>query len=273
MIRTLSSSSTCPYAPDMAPAVLAALARALRLTQDERDPLFPLAGQPPSPRPGTPVHVSSGVLHLLDRLVDTPAPVTDDLGTVLVQNRMSALVSGPMAGRTGHGHNAVRSWFTRPEDRAGVPVEDWQPHSRTHAADLRATVGRRGDDVDVRSLLAALLAAGEEFAALWAEHEVGVRRADAKPVIHPEVGLLDLLCERLTSDVDGSRLVVLPPAAGHGLPGETGPAVGDRHPGPAPRSLTSPRDSPPVRTRGFRILPGPGRPESSVKRARATGAG
>jgi hypothetical protein len=32
--------------------------------------------------------------------------------------------------------------------------------------------------------------------------------------LHPEVGLLDLLCERLTSDVDGSILVVLHPRPG-----------------------------------------------------------
>jgi len=47
-----------------------------------------------------------------------------------------------------------------------------------------------------------------------AQREVAVRRSDAKRIVHPEVGLLDLLCERLTSDVDGSTLVVLHPRPG-----------------------------------------------------------
>lgn len=62
--------------------------------------------------------------------------------------------------------------------------------------------------------MADLLVASPEFAALWAEHEVAVRRSDAKRIIHPDVGLLDLLCEHLTSDVDGSTLVVLHPRPG-----------------------------------------------------------
>ena len=63
-------------------------------------------------------------------------------------------------------------------------------------------------------MVADLLTASPEFAALWPEHEVAVRRSDAKRLIHPEVGLLDLLCEHLTSDVDGASLVVLHPGPG-----------------------------------------------------------
>ncbi len=105
-------------------------------------------------------------------------------------------------------------WFTDPQLRSRFPQEDWTTLSRTHAADLRATFGRRGSDADVQSLVADLLAASPEFAALWAEHEVSVRRSDAKRIIHPEVGLLDLLCEHLTSDVTGYSLVVLHPRPG-----------------------------------------------------------
>jgi transcriptional regulator with XRE-family HTH domain len=200
--------------PHPSPAVLTALARALRLTEDERDHLFHLAGQPAPARYSAGPHVSPGVLYLLDRLVDTPAFVVDDLGTALIQNRMSRLVSGDHTTRTGRERNAVWRWFTDPESRARIPEQDWPAHSRSHAADLRATVGRRGGDADVQTLVADLIAGSPEFAALWAEHEVAVRRSDAKRIVHPEVGLLDLLCERLTSDVDGSTLVVLHPRPG-----------------------------------------------------------
>jgi hypothetical protein len=200
--------------PHPSPAVLTALARALRLTEDERDHLFHLAGQPAPARYSAGPHVSPGVLYLLERLVDTPAFVVDDLGTALIQNRMSRLVSGDHTTRTGRERNAVWCWFTDPESRARIPEQDWPAHSRSHAADLRATVGRRGGDADVQTLVADLIAGSPEFAALWAEHEVAVRRSDTKRIVHPEVGLLDLLCERLTSDVDGSTLVVLHPRPG-----------------------------------------------------------
>lgn len=200
--------------PHPSPAVLSALARALRLTEDERDHLFHLAGQPTPARYSTGPHISPGVLYLLDRLVDTPALVVDDLGTALMQNRMSKLVSGDHTTHTGHNRYAVWRWFTDGGSRAHIPEQDWPALSRSHTADLRAAAGRRGDDADVRTLVADLTAASPQFAALWAEHEVAVRRSDAKRVNHPEVGLLDLLCERLTSDVDGSTLVVLHPRPG-----------------------------------------------------------
>ncbi|HEV7204255.1 MAG TPA: helix-turn-helix transcriptional regulator [Jatrophihabitans sp.] len=200
--------------PHPSAAVLGALARALRLTEDERDHLFHLAGQPAPARHSTGDHVSPGVLYLLDRLVDTPAFVIDDLGYTLVQNRMSKLVSGDQTGHTGRARNHNWRWFTDPGSRDRFPEEDWATHSRTHVADLRATYGRRAGDADVESLVRDLTDASPEFARLWAEHEVAVRRADAKRIVHPEVGLLDLLCEHLTSDVDGATLVVLHPRPG-----------------------------------------------------------
>lgn len=200
--------------PHPSPAVLGSLARALRLTEDERDHLFHLAGQPAPVRQTAGAHVSPGMQYLLDRLVDTPAFVVDDLSTPLVQNRMSKLVSGDQTGRSERERNHTWRWFTDPQLRSRFPQEDWTTLSRTHAADLRATFGRRGSDADVQSLVADLLAASPEFAALWAEHEVSVRRSDAKRIIHPEVGLLDLLCEHLTSDVTGYSLVVLHPRPG-----------------------------------------------------------
>jgi hypothetical protein len=61
-----------------------------------------------------------------------------------------------------------------------------------------------------------LKAQSTEFAALWDEHAVAVRRADAKRIVHPEVGLLDLLCETLVSAVTGQTVVVLYPRIGTG---------------------------------------------------------
>jgi transcriptional regulator with XRE-family HTH domain len=200
--------------PHPSPAVLAALARALRLTDDERDHLFHLAGQPPPVRQAVSTHVSPGMLHVLDRLTDSPAFVVGDLGETVVQNAMSIAVSGDGLAYRGRDRSFTWRWFTSREARQRFPVEDWQIHSRTHVADLRATYGRRGSDPEVASFVTDLLETSAEFASLWRAHEVAVRRADSKRIIHPEVGLLDLLCETLISGVNGQTLVVLFPRPG-----------------------------------------------------------
>ena len=195
-------------------SILAALARALRLSDDERDHLFYLAGQTPPARHSTSPHVSAGLSHVLDRLTDTPAFVVSDIGEVLVQNEMSRVCVGDRAGLPPRERNIPWNWFTNSEIRSRYPVEDQATHSRTHVADLRATAARRRGDADIESLVADLLEASEEFALLWAEHEVAVRRADTKRLVHPEVGVLDMLCEILVSGVGDQILVVLYPRPG-----------------------------------------------------------
>ena len=199
--------------PHPSTAVLSSLARALRLSDDERDHLFFLAGRVPPLRPVAGGHVSPGLLQVLDRLADLPAFVVDDLSRSLVQNAMSATVSGDAMHYTGRERSFFWRWFTMPEVRSHYPEQDWPAHSRTHVADLRATYGRRRGDADVEELVANLLAASPEFAELWESHEVAVRRGDRKRMLHPEVGLMDFLCETLTG-VDGETLVVLYPRPG-----------------------------------------------------------
>jgi transcriptional regulator with XRE-family HTH domain len=200
--------------PNPSPAVLGALARALRMTADERDHLFHLAGHPAPLRTVRTTHVSPGLLHLLDRLSDTPALVVNDLEETVFQNPLSVALSGDQTQRTGRERSATWRWFLDPEARARFPEEDWPIHARTHVASLRATHGRRGSDPDVAALVNDLLELSEEFATLWAEHEVAVRRSDSKRIVHPEVGLVDLLCEILVSGVNGQTLVVLFPRPG-----------------------------------------------------------
>ena len=83
-----------------------------------------------------------------------------------------------------------------PAARQRFPREDWAAHSRTHAADLRATYGRRRGDADVEDRRRAAARGSAEFAELWEQHEVAVRRADRKRIAHPEVGLRRRCCAR-----------------------------------------------------------------------------
>src|SRR3954452_19766748 len=74
--------------------LLGALARPLRLSDDERDHLFHLAGHQPPPADGVARRARAGLLRMLDLLRDTPAMVISDLGEVLAQNRTSILLIG-----------------------------------------------------------------------------------------------------------------------------------------------------------------------------------
>ncbi|MYZ34748.1 transcriptional regulator, partial [Streptomyces sp. SID4917] len=57
-----------------------------------------------------------------------------------------------------------------------------------------------------------LRAASADFRRLWAEHEVAVRRADRKTLLHPQVGSLLMDCETLVTPDQGQQLLVLTPA-------------------------------------------------------------
>jgi MmyB-like transcription regulator ligand binding domain len=153
-------------------------------------------------------------LHVLDHLTDSPAIVVSDLGETLVQNRVAIALNGDEPHREGLDRYAIWRWFTDPAIRAQVPEADWAVHSRTQVADLRATAARRHGDPDVVELVEQLIATSDEFTALWTEHEVAVRRADGKRIIHPDVGVLDLLCEVLVGADGDQHLVVLFPRPG-----------------------------------------------------------
>ena len=188
--------------------MLTALARALRLTDDERDHLFHLTGEePPRTGSGSP-HVRPGLLLVLDRLHDTPAMVVSDCGEVLAQNAMSKALSGDVFARPPRQRNLLRRFFTDPAGRDLIPPEDAPELARQHVANLRAVAAARTDDPEPAALAAELRAASEEFARLWDTHEVSLRRSAVKRFQHPLVGLLELDCEVLLNHEHHQQLIV-----------------------------------------------------------------
>ena len=194
--------------------MLAALARALRLTSDERDHLYYLAGRP-LPAGGSASHVHPGMLDLLDRLTTTPAQVITDLHVTLVQNRLAVALLGPAPAATGMRASFVYRWFTDPAAREIYPADDHDRQSGTFVADLRAAVARRGGaDQEATALIAELSRRSTEFAALWAKHDVAVRRDDRKRIVHPGLGVIDVNCLNLFSEDGRQRLLWFTPAVG-----------------------------------------------------------
>jgi hypothetical protein len=96
-----------PHPPE---ALVACLARALRLSTDERDHLYVLAGHAPPAVEHHNAYVDPGLMFVLDSLTTIPAVVTDGLTTVLAQNPLAAALFGPMAGTGGRADNTIWRW-------------------------------------------------------------------------------------------------------------------------------------------------------------------
>jgi transcriptional regulator with XRE-family HTH domain len=192
----------CPSEP-----VLRTLARALHLGPDETDHLFHLAGHL-APYGGEPVPMQSALRQLMDRLEDTPAMVITDLHEVVVQNHAAQVLVGPQAGLTGIRGSFLFHWFTVPATRDLYPPDDHDHHSRLLVSDARAAVARRGPaDPVARDLVAHLLDASEEFAALWRAREVKVRHEEYKRVVNPALGTLKVTCNSIVTADAAQRLL------------------------------------------------------------------
>ncbi|MFJ8964811.1 helix-turn-helix domain-containing protein [Lentzea sp. NPDC102401] len=182
--------------PHPSVSVLNGIARALELDADECAHLFRLAGEAVPEEPAS-TSIRPAVRLLLDRLRDDLAVVISDLGDVLAATPRAELVFGDVVGR-----NLLRAFFLGGE--SWVPEEDREDVARSHVADLRATLARRPA---MRPLVDELMAS-PQFARLWAEHDVAVRRSARKRLRHPVAGLLEFDCEVLGAPEHDQRLVI-----------------------------------------------------------------
>lgn len=215
-VAVLSDMSTDYYSrleqargPQPSEQMLAAIARGLRLTLDERDHLFRLAGHTAPVRALRSEHVSPGLMRILDRLSDTPAQVMTELGETLAQTPAARALFGDETRFEGFRRSVGYRWFVDPSARSVYPLEDHPVHSRAFTADIRTAHAKFGADSRVGAMVSALLPESPEFAELWAEHEVRSTHAREKRLQHPEVGVMDLQCQFLLDPEQGQTLLVL----------------------------------------------------------------
>ena len=187
---------------------VAALALALRLTDDERDHLLRLAGHEPRPRGARTDHVSPALPCGCWIVSTRPRQVVSDLGVTLKQNPLAEALLGVQTGYTGPARSQIYRWFVMHEERRRFPTDDHEMQSRSYTGHLRAALGRNPDDAEARSLLDALHRDSPEFTELWSDHDVGVRANLQKRVLHPSVGVLTLECQILTAENQLQYLVI-----------------------------------------------------------------
>jgi transcriptional regulator with XRE-family HTH domain len=195
-------------APQPSVQMLAAVARGLHLTLDERDHLFRLAGHQAPSRAQATDHVDAGLMRVLDRLHDTAAVVMTALREPLMQTGLADALFGDAPALRGKERSWIYRWFTDVSVRAIYPPEDHPLHSRAFAAELRAALARDVTRTRAAHLVADLTACSGEFDAIWQAHEVGVRRNDLKRFIHPTVGDLELHCQILLDQDQSQSLLV-----------------------------------------------------------------
>ncbi|MFG2003251.1 helix-turn-helix transcriptional regulator [Spirillospora sp. NPDC048911] len=194
--------------------ILAALARALRLTDDERAYLYNVAGEPMGPPAGPPHEVPAGILHLLDRLDDTPAFVLSAEYEILAWNAMAAALIADFSAMEPRERNMIR-WFFNPDtDEILERDEEYLGFARDSVADLRAAAGRYPEDPGIKELVAELSARSGLFRRLWEERRVEVRRSTTKRIVHPVVGPVDLHCDVLLVPEKDQKVVFYTAAPG-----------------------------------------------------------
>jgi transcriptional regulator with XRE-family HTH domain len=194
--------------PQPSGQMLASIAQGLHLSLDERDHLFRLAGHNPPARGGVSDHISPGLLRVLDRLDDTPAEIVTELGETLRQSPMGVALTGDTTRYTGPARSAGFRWFTDPAARRLYAPEEHPFLTRMYASGLREIIALRGPGSRAASLADLLLSLSEEFRLVWEDHEVGVRPHEVKHFVHPEVGALELTCQRLVDPGQAHSLLV-----------------------------------------------------------------
>jgi len=190
------------------PQVLAALARALRLTSAERDLLFTCAGvAPPSARVVS-RHISPGLRRVLDRLADTPVGVYTATWELVLANPMWQALFAEQTQPAGREANLIWRFFTNERSSIARSSQEYEQFAATMVSDLHDAAGRYCDDRDLAAMISDLRARSDWFAQLWGGYTVSRQTSDRKTVLSPAVGPVTVDCDILTAPDSDLRLVI-----------------------------------------------------------------
>ncbi|WP_444843235.1 helix-turn-helix transcriptional regulator [Amycolatopsis kentuckyensis] len=190
--------------------VVESLARALRVSDVERDLLFRLAGHAAPGPDVVPSRIAPSVQRLLDRLSHTPVVVYDASWTLVLGNAPYNALMGDTTAWRGLERNAVWRNVTHLPSRVVHSPKEQAEHEARLVADLRLTASRYPADHALRRLIADLTAGSPRFAELW-DAEAPPPLPDPsrrKTIDHPAVGPLTLDCDTLVVAQDDLRISV-----------------------------------------------------------------
>jgi transcriptional regulator with XRE-family HTH domain len=192
--------------------VLDRIARALMLTEVEREHIFLLAlGRSPEVR----YHAFDGITprlqHVLDALEFSPALIKTPSWDVVAWNRAASAVFTDYEALPPKQRNILRLFFGDPGVRA--KQTDWEGVAQAVVAAFRADMARAGALEGMKELVQELCGLSPEFAAMWRDNDVRAHGEGTKKIRHPIAG--ELAFEYSAFTVDGRpdlSLVVYNPA-------------------------------------------------------------
>lgn len=194
------------------PRVLDSLARALMLTEAEREHLY-LVGIGHRPKAGAPAQegISGRLQRFLDAMPMIPATVATATWDIIGWNRAARLALADYEAMAPDERNILRRIFLDPATRAAQ--SDWEAVARFLVATFRAETVRAGADARASELVAELSARSADFARLWSENDVRTTGEGAKTIRHARVG--EITFEFSSFAIDGRpdlRLMAYVPA-------------------------------------------------------------
>jgi len=190
--------------------VVEALARALRVSDTERELLFRLAGHA---APGLDVvssRITPSVQRLLDRLENTPVAVYDATWTLVIANAPYDALMGQTTSWRGIERNGVWRNLIGPGTRVVHTPEEKAEFQARLVADLHLTAARYPADQRLKQLIRDFAAQSPSFVELWESgapepHQDFGRR---KVIDHPDVGRITLDCDTLVVAADDLRIMI-----------------------------------------------------------------
>jgi hypothetical protein len=209
VVRLEQGRSSSPSAQ-----ILSAMARALRLSEEERRHLFLLAGRRPPSDGRMPTRLTPGVRRLLEQMGATPVGVFDPAWTLVDWNPLYAALMGDPGRLRGWERNVLWCHFSGRPERVGHSSEQAARFEAAAVADLRAATARWPSAPEPRSLIAELHTLSGRFTRLWDAHAVGTHTMNSKTVHHPEAGAVELDCDVLVAPGSELRVVIYTAAPG-----------------------------------------------------------
>ncbi len=190
------------------PQLLGALARALRLTDDERDHLYRTGGAAPPPDGSVSSHITPGIQRMLDRLGDVPIGVHSAAWDLLWWNPLWAALTGDPSELRGLDRNVAWRHFTQAPGVIDFDEHHAAEFSADLVADLREAAGRYPQDPGLTMLISGLEAESADFRLRWRDAHVARHRSSTKTATSTPVGPIEIDCDVLTAPGTDLRIVM-----------------------------------------------------------------
>lgn len=169
------------------PDVLERIARALMLTDVEREHVFLLGlGRPPEVRYQGNGGITPRLQRVLDTLDPSPALIRTATWDVVAWNRAATVVFADYDALAPQERNVLRLMFLDP--RARAVQYDWESVARFVVGAFRVDVERAGAAAAVTGLVEELRSLSPEFDAMWRDNTVHAHGEAVKHIVHPVIG-------------------------------------------------------------------------------------